>query len=78
MAFLAFLKKKKKNRFGVGLPESQEKAVEFFIKAKECGQMEATMTLGLHYLNGIGVEQDELKASDCFNLGGNPPVGQHL
>jgi hypothetical protein len=34
--------------------------------------------LGIHYLNGIGTPQDELKASDCWNLGGNPPVGQHM
>jgi TPR repeat protein len=52
--------------------------VEYFVRAKECGNMEATMTLGLHYLNGIGTPQDEWKASECFNLGGNPPTGQHM
>ncbi len=66
------------HKFGTELPESQEEAVKFFLKAKDCGQLEAAYMLGLHYLNGIGVELDELKASDCFILGGQPPAGKHM
>lgn len=47
---------------GLGVPISQEKAVEWFSKAANGYHYEAANTLAKMYLSGVGVKQDQEKA----------------
>ena len=44
----------------------KSRAVEYFESAKGKGHLEASYRLGLCHLNGIGTQQDALKAANCF------------
>uniref|UniRef100_UPI0033282F90 tetratricopeptide repeat protein n=1 Tax=Psychrobacter sp. CAL346-MNA-CIBAN-0220 TaxID=3140457 RepID=UPI0033282F90 len=51
---------------GLGVRQEYAKAVEWFEKAGNQGNVEAQYNLGVMYANGIGVHQDENLAVELF------------
>ncbi|MPT35767.1 MAG: sel1 repeat family protein, partial [Flavobacterium sp.] len=47
---------------GSNMPQDMEKAITWYDKASQLGNVRATETLGLMYRYGEGVPQDEAKA----------------
>ena len=52
-----------------GLPQDNTKALELFLRAGELGCAAAYNNIGRSYFNGIGVERNEKKAMDYYELG---------
>ena len=50
--------------YGRGVEQSDEKAVEWYLKAAEQGFARAQNNLGVMYANGTGVEQSYEKAAE--------------
>ena len=51
-----------------GLPPDHQKACELYLKAGDLGCVEGYHNLGMHYINGNGVEIDSKKAKYYFEL----------
>ena len=51
---------------GYGVPQSYEKAAEYFQQAAEQGYAYAQYHLGICYENGYGVPQSYAKAAECY------------
>ena len=51
-----------------GLPPNQAKAFELLHRAAELGNADAYYHVGIAYYNGRGVERDEKKAIECWEL----------
>ena len=55
---------------GIGVPQDDAEAVQWFRRAAEQGHAEAQFGLGLMYSTGKGVPQDYVAAHLFFNLAG--------
>lgn len=51
---------------GNGVPQDNQKALEYFQKAIEHGNIDAFNNLGFLYTEGIGVKKDPVKAFECY------------
>ena len=58
-------------KIGSGNKEDYKKAIEYFKKAKNLGNIAAINSLGLCYQNGLGVTKDLNKALDYFKEAAN-------
>lgn len=51
---------------GSGVPQDEQKAVEWLTKSVEQGNLEACYALGICYDSGMGVAPDPVKAQELF------------
>ena len=69
------------HRGNMGLPQDHQKCIELNLKAGELGCAKAYNNLGIYYARGIGVEIDQKKAKQCYELaamGGYLDARHHL
>jgi TPR repeat protein len=60
------------------VPKDESKAIEFWRKALDLGDVRASNNIGLCYLDGVCVDKDYAKAVQCFETAVNAGVSQAM